>query len=286
MARANKKPLVSMLVIAVIVAFGLCEIALRWFVPTPLPLGQLSYQTLGGERVADQLAAAQRGFVVPVETAKTPRARHQFAPGKSFYLCYSDVEKLKAKGDHAWLDAQGRVLVRINQYGLREREEIGPDKPAGHKRIVCIGDSFTFGWGIPEEKGWVRRLEDELVKTDSNIRTVNCGAAGAICVDEYWWGLRSRFHAFQPDAVVVTICLNDLIPSSGLFVQGPTPDTGSRVLDLVLRSFGRSPLDLDPAMDWVGLLKDLPRQAEKTPGCTASTSRTRRCGRSASRSTR
>ena len=94
-----------------------------------------------------------------------------------------------------------------------------------------------------------------------DIRTVNCGAAGALCIDEYEWGLRNRFGKFQPDAVLVTICLNDLIPSSGLFVQGPAPDTGLRLLDLIQGAMGKTPLELDPKQDWVGLLKSLPRKA-------------------------
>jgi hypothetical protein len=112
----------------------------------------------------------------------------------------------------------------------------------------------------------VRLLEDQMRQAGTDVRTVNCGASGTVCVDEYWWGLRNRFHVFQPDAVIVTICLNDLIPSSGLFVQGPTPNTGFRLLDRVLGAFGRNPLDLDPAVDWVAMLKALPEKAGKEAG--------------------
>ncbi len=244
--------------LALLLSLVAVETALRllWR-PTP-PLGQLSFATAEGEPIADLAAAAERGYVVAVPaTANPPRPRFQFAPGKTFYLCYADADRLARD----WLDEQGRVLVRINGHGLRERPEIGPEKPAGEYRIVCIGDSFTFGWGVPEELGWVRLLEDELRRDGGNVRTVNCGAAGALCVDEYEAGLRHRFGAYGPDAVVVTIYLNDLIPSSGLFVQGPTPDTGLRTADLVLAALGRGPLHLDPAVDWVGLLLDLPREA-------------------------
>ena len=255
MASPNRKPLVSMMVIAVLVGLGLCEVALRCFVPkTKALLGQLSYETLDGGKVATLAEAAAKGFVVEVEPKQRPRYRAMFAPGRSFYLCYSDAEKLHRD----WFDERGRVLVRINQHGVREREELGPEKkPAAQKRIVCIGDSFTFGWGIPEEQCWVRLLENQMREPGKDIRTVNCGAAGAVCVDEYWWGLRNRFHVFQPDAVIVTLCLNDLIPSSGLFVQGPSPNTGFRIVDLALSAFGRSPMDLDPALDWVGMLKGM-----------------------------
>lgn len=249
-------------VFALVVGLLLVELALRLFWKPPQPLGQLSYATADGEPVADVAAAAARGYVVPVPADQSPRTRYMFAPGKSFYLCYSDPAQLRRD----WFDEQGRVLVRINDLGLRERPEVVGAKPPGQRRIVCIGDSFTFGWGVPEELCWVRLLEGDLRESGHDVRTINCGAAGALCVDEYEWGLRHRFGKLQPDAVIVTLCLNDLIPSSGLFVQGPTPRTGLLTMDLLLRAVGRSPLDLDPKIDWVQLLLDLPEKAGTDSG--------------------
>ena len=256
MTTRRRRALFALVMVALALAIGLVlvEVALRALWQPPAALGQLTYETLDGEPVADLKAAAARGFVVPVASDKTPRPRYMFAPGRSFYLCYSDAERL----GNDWFDERGRVLVRIDDQGLRERPEVVGEKPPGQQRIVCIGDSFTFGWGVPEELCWVRLLENDLRGVQRDVRTVNCGAAGALCVDEYEWGLRHRFGRLQPDAVVVTICLNDLIPSSGLFVQGPTPRTGLRTADLLLRAVSRSPLDLDPAIDWVQLLLDLP----------------------------
>jgi hypothetical protein len=164
------------------------------------------------------------------------------------------------------MDAQGRVPVRINAAGLRERDEITAAKPPGQRRILCVGDSFTFGWGVPEELGWVRRLEDELRAGGRDVRTVNCGAAGTVCVDEYVVALQHRFARFGPDAVVLTICLNDLIPSSGLNVIDPVRPSGSRLVDLVRGAFGRRPLDLDRSRDWVGELLALPREQALASG--------------------
>ncbi len=252
--RAGPRLLLALLATAV--ALVLCEVAVRLFVPVEAPqLGQVSYANGDGTQITREDAFA-RGLIVPVEKTKTPRDRLMVAPAQKFFLCYTDAKKLR----RAWFDDQGRVRIRINRFGLRERDEITQEKPVGQKRIVCVGDSFTFGWGIPEEDGWVRRLEDELRKAGSDVRTVNCGWAGTVCVDEYWWGLQHRFHVFGPDAVIVTICLNDLIPSSGLNLIDPQRTTGIRILDLLLGAVGRSPLDLDPSRDWVQELLDLPRQ--------------------------
>jgi lysophospholipase L1-like esterase len=246
--------------LATILGLGLAEVLVRLFVSAEpqQPLGQLSFQRGDGTPITREEAVEQH-LVVALEPSKTPRPRFMFAPGQRFFLCYSDAKALARD----WLDADGRAPVRINRFGLRERDEITPEKPPGQKRIVCLGDSFTFGWGIPEEMGWVRLLEDRLRADGKDVRTVNCGAAGTVCVDEYWWGLQHRFHVFGPDAVIVTLCLNDLIPSSGVSLIGPAKSTGLRLLDLVHGALGRSPLDLDPAHDWVDELLRLP-EAEGT----------------------
>lgn len=241
---------------ATLLAVGAGEIMLRLLVPAArAPLGALSYATADGQAITVP-QAHQRGLIVPVPPPlPMDRQRFMFAPGQTFFLCYTDNDVLRRD----WFDANGRVAVRINRFGLHERDEITPDKPPGQRRIVCIGDSFTFGWGIPEELGWVRLLEGELRKKGTDVRTVNCGAAGTVCVDECWFGLQHRFHVFGPDAVILTICLNDLIPSSGLNVIDPPRPTGVRVLDLVRGALGRRALDLDPERDWVQELLELPR---------------------------
>ncbi|HEU4419223.1 MAG TPA: GDSL-type esterase/lipase family protein [Planctomycetota bacterium] len=245
--------------LATAVALGACELTLRIFVEASQPpLGNLSFAKGDGTPITFDEALEQHLLVevAPDGAASPPRKRLTWAPGQTFFLCYTDADQLRRD----WFDARGRVPVHINSSGLRERE-IAPDKPAGQRRILCLGDSFTFAWGIPIEKGWVRLLEGKLRANGKDIFTVNCGAAGTVCVDEYWWGLEHRFHGFDPDAVIVTLCLNDLIPSHGLTVIGPSHATGFRVLDLICGALGRSRLDLDPAHDWVGELLTLPKDA-------------------------
>ena len=261
-ARPRARPAAKVLAaaVALLLALAAAELVLRLLGPTAGPLGQLAYALPDGTPITPA-EGARRGAIVAVPPPR-PRERWMFAPGTSFFLCYADHERLHRD----WFDPQGRVPVRINAWGLRERDEITPDKPAGQRRVVCIGDSFTFAWGVPEEAGWVRRLEHELREGGADVRTVNCGAAGTVCVDEYVAGLQHRFHVFQPDAVVLTICLNDLIPSSGLSFLDPVQPTGVRVLDLARGALGRRPLDLDPARDWVQELLELPRDAALRSG--------------------
>ncbi|MFK7739460.1 MAG: SGNH/GDSL hydrolase family protein [Planctomycetota bacterium] len=252
---------IAALGLATVVSVGLAEIAVRTLVPPGHPLGAIGYATADGKPIKDLAEGAKLGFVVPVpQSAKPPRPRFMFAPNLTFHLTYQDNDVLARD----WFDERGWVATSINSRGLRERESITLDKPAGQRRIVCVGDSFTFGWGIPAELGWARLLEKELRKpaqtgaTENDIRTVNCGAAGTVCIDEYVIGLEQRFVRYQPDCVLLTICLNDLIPSSGLTVIDPVQPTGFALLDLARGAFGRSPLQLDPERDWVAELLALP----------------------------
>jgi len=240
--------------IATTVALVLAEITLRLLVNPPPALGAIGYADASGKPVQDLTEAAQRGLVVPVP-GTPPRPRFMFKPGETFYITYQNNDVLQRD----WFDEQGRVINRINSDGLREREEIEHAKPAGQRRIVCLGDSFTFAWGIPVEQGWVRLLEDDLRRDKGNVRTVNCGAAGTVCVDEYVDGLKQRFGRYEPDAVIMTLCLNDLVASHGLTVLDPVKPSFSRLLDLARGAFGRSALDLDPGRDWVQELIDLPK---------------------------
>ncbi len=255
--------------LSLLASVALTEVALRTFLGEPRALGKLYFRDSAGGIVAVEGAhqeSRRRGLSEDLPADQTPpnRPRSRFAPGAHFFMCYEDGSRLDAD----WLDARGCVEVKINDYGLRERAEIRPDnKAAGERRVVCIGDSFTFGWGIPEEQGWVRMLEGDLRRTHGNVRTVNCGASGALTVDEYEVGLRTRFGQFAPDLVIVSIYMNDLVPSHGLCVLGAQPKrTGWLLLDYYYAATSRSALDLDPKEDWVMATLNLPREAGEQMG--------------------
>ncbi len=147
------------------------------------------------------------GLAIPMAAELTPRPRFIWAPSSTFYLCYTGIRQ-------PYFDDRGCVRNDINSRQLREREELMGPKPKGQKRILCLGDSFTFGWGVRIEDAWPRRVERNLRRDDDGIRTINAGASGTMQVDEYEWALTKRFYDLEPDAVVVTLCLNDLLPTN------------------------------------------------------------------------
>lgn len=66
--------------------------------------------------------------------------------------------------------------VRTNSLGLRERE-IDPVLEKG-SRIIVLGDSYTYGWGVDAEETWVRLLEEHMRKAGYDVQTVNLGKPG------------------------------------------------------------------------------------------------------------
>jgi hypothetical protein len=88
----------------------------------------------------------------------------------------------------AWIfpaSSEGRVWsgtlwteVRTDRLGLRNppgREETGPAK-----RIVVLGDSYAFGWGVAEKDAFPRQLERMIRETypDVSVEVVNAGVPG------------------------------------------------------------------------------------------------------------
>ena len=65
--------------------------------------------------------------------------------------------------------------VTINALGLRGPEVAIP-KPPGRKRLVCFGDSITFGYAIGDSETYCARLGLRLA--DRGVEVVNAGVTG------------------------------------------------------------------------------------------------------------
>ena len=96
-----------------------------------------------------------------------------------------------------------KVAYQINSLGLRDRE-VSEEKPAGVKRILLIGDSFTEGTGVPIEATFGRKLENFL-----KFEIINAGVSGYSTLHEYLW-LKNRGLNLQPDLVVINVNETDL----------------------------------------------------------------------------
>jgi lysophospholipase L1-like esterase len=101
------------------------------------------------------------------------------------------------------------VPIRTNSLGLRSAEVAQP-KPDGVTRILALGDSVTFGWGLRGEDAYPSQLASLLATLRPNQRfeVVNAGVSGYGTWQQGLW-LAEDGLALQPDVVVVQAHLND-----------------------------------------------------------------------------
>ncbi|HJN08874.1 MAG TPA: hypothetical protein QF564_09300 [Pirellulaceae bacterium] len=104
------------------------------------------------------------------------------------------------------------VQVVTNGQGLREPTLISPRHP-DRRRIVVIGDSMTFGWGVEYEQVYVkvaqRTLHEKYARTD--VEVVNMGRPGAGPQD-YLRYFRQYAVELRPDMVVVGFLVGNDCP--------------------------------------------------------------------------
>lgn len=139
------------------------------------------------------------------------------------------------------IQPEWKMNVRTNSLGLRG-EEI-PPKQASKKRILLLGDSFTFGYGVQEDETFSRVVEERL---GSEFEVINAGTISYSPLLEYLQ-LKKIFDQVQPDIVIMNFDMSDVqddykyekesVQKNGeiLFNQ-PEPGTGFSLIGLAKNS--------------------------------------------------
>ncbi len=119
-----------------------------------------------------------------------------------------------------------RVQVRTDGEGYRVPRD-GVTTDDREARILCIGDSFTFGVGVDAEEAFPERLEGRLQEEWPGIWAVRNGGVGGYGPLRSARRLEADQGRWRPDVVVHTLYLgNDL--------EDPRPDsylTSPRIRD-------------------------------------------------------
>jgi len=113
-----------------------------------------------------------------------------------------------------------RIPVSINSSGFRDMEHSW-DKPEGTIRILGLGDSILFGWGIEFKQTFLKQTERLLEdSTGRAVETINSGVPG--------WGLNQYYHylmkvgiRYSPDIIVLAYSPDDL---TGSILDSIPPD--------------------------------------------------------------
>ena len=75
-------------------------------------------------------------------------------------------------------EAFSTYTVSINRFGIRNAE-LTPSRPVGTRRIVVLGDSFTFGQGVDDETLFTTQLERRLNgRNGGRYEVINAGVPG------------------------------------------------------------------------------------------------------------
>lgn len=125
--------------------------------------------------------------------------------------------------------------ITTNALGLRGAA-IGPKQP-GEVRILCLGESTTFGVKVSDDKTYCTRLEELLRGAGGNYRVINAGVSAYSSFQSLVY-FEERGLALDPDVVVLYHWVNDTLPTT-LRDSGNT-DLGLARSDKALHAFRRS----------------------------------------------
>ena len=78
------------------------------------------------------------------------------------------------------------VYLKTNSQGFRNDHDFGVKVPKEKIRVICSGDSFTFGFGVSNEQTWCQ----QLVSLDRRLETLNLGQGGYGIDQAYLWYMR------------------------------------------------------------------------------------------------
>jgi len=142
-------------------------------------------------------------------------------------------------GVEGQLSVSGSVRYRINTDGFRDRLYQRP-KPPGTFRIVVLGDSITFGYGVEVRDTFPKLLEAQLAELapDQKFEVLSLGVNGYNPYNEA--ALFADIGVtYEPDLVLVQFCINDLNDPTlhfdaqtrldvGMLPDGAFPDPAQR----------------------------------------------------------
>jgi lysophospholipase L1-like esterase len=123
---------------------------------------------------------------------------------------------VNAPGSYARVrDREIDYTARINSSGYRDPER-SPTPADGVQRVLVLGDSVTWGWGVDDGRRYSDLLEDWF---GGAVEFINMAVPG-YGTDQQFWTLSERALAFEPDAVLLCLIINDLFEVTNDRVYG------------------------------------------------------------------
>lgn len=116
------------------------------------------------------------------------------------------------------------LTYEINRFGCRG----GSPRADSVRRILVLGDSYAFGWGIREHDTFGAKLERYLngladTTPQDQVEVMNCSVPGYGFAEARTWYARLRRH-WRPDIVLLVSTWNDALRESDERMPTPTPE--------------------------------------------------------------
>ena len=124
--------------------------------------------------------------------------------------------QLYFKNPVAYRGVYQRVEIATNELGLRDRPL--EESPPARERLLVLGDSVAFGWGVKVEDTFPRQLERHPALRAIPLRTVNSAVPGYNTHQE-WMFLKTYAQRVHPNAVLLLYVDNDIDPIDPLRVH-------------------------------------------------------------------
>ncbi|MFT4539407.1 MAG: lysophospholipase L1-like esterase [Planctomycetota bacterium] len=154
--------------------------------------------------IAMELTLRLMGYANGPSQYYDPDIGFRFFPNQERYLVGPKGEKL--------------ADMITNEMGYRGPWYAEP-KPEGVQRVFCLGDSFTFGWGVAGEDAFPIQMQALLAQRATAAggkpaQVYNLGVPGYNTSNELNTYLQHA-RPLQPDVVVLSYFQNDLQPDMG-----------------------------------------------------------------------
>lgn len=98
---------------------------------------------------------------------------------------------------------QFRTAVRINEKGLRDRSH-SYEREGDARRVLVLGDSFAWGYGVEESERFSQLLERDL-----GVEVINAGVSGYSTDQELLWYQKEGIK-YETDLVILVLTGNDV----------------------------------------------------------------------------
>ena len=164
------------------------------------------------------------------------------------------VYRVKSKLDYLHKTSEYTARYYTNAQGFRtgrEQNAISVQKPLNTYRIMYLGPSFTFGWGVDYEQAYAYLISKGLHVPNKRIEDINVGTPAQPINYQLAW-LKKQGYQYDPDLIVQTIysdcCMNitmdGTLPEDVAYVKAgylytPPPQNMRQATHRIIRRYRR-----------------------------------------------